>query len=531
MLGLSACGESSKTLAVTTTTVQSPYDPHISLSDRLAPRGPRFVARGQATIRRVARADTGEDGWEKLAIATDAVAWAAGKRVGVATGGMRATDELPLRAATLRTVGSFGTASNPRHILRHGDDGTPTSYSNTDGAVTSSLRFTPRGVVLKFGGTGVVYYDMQRRFDLGGDQDQWWRFGPDGKLGRAASAGAAMTEQDAQDLGVEFVSGATLTAEQATLLQGWDDDNSGACWGADLSTCGDWVHDDVEIAFGAPQQSPQGEPAYYWKVRAPLTAAQLGQTLPTTLRDGHDNNDGRPTELGTYELWLSQYGGDGYLEYAAYGLFRLFDNIPRTPGATRHQAFAAGYDAFLDEDGLRTTDLAIPIAATFKGRTMARQLRNNDSETHIVIAGADVLRGDVELHACIGAGACTGHEVTGANRISGEISDLEMLRHDDVWIPWRRAASIPLLEGAIDAAGAFSGDMDHPRLSSGVVNSWDFDGGAGGYSRWGGNLYGPANDLEAAGWWHLRADHRTRRFLADVIGAFGAVCTEGCADN
>ena len=134
------------------------YDPRVSLADALEPREPRFVPRGEAQILRTPRTDTGEAGWEKLDIATGAVAFAAGKRVAAASGGLAATDELPLRAVTLRAAG--------RHPIRiQGDDGTPTSYSNTDGVLTSSLQLSADGATLKFGGEGVVYYDMQRTFD------------------------------------------------------------------------------------------------------------------------------------------------------------------------------------------------------------------------------------------------------------------------------------------------------------------------------------------------------------------------------
>ena len=509
------------------------YDPRVSLAVALEPREPRFVPRGEADIVRTPRTDTGETGWTKLAIATDGVAWAAGKRVAAASGGLAATDELPLRAVTLRAAG--------RHPVRiQGDDGTPTSYSNTDGVVTSSLQLSADGATLKFGGEGVVYYDMQRTFDYfrsadadAPNRNDWWRYGPDGKLGDASAAqGDAITASHARDLGLEAATG-TLTADQATALQGYATDNAGACWRDPLSDCGDWAHDDLAVAFGQPSQSPQGEAAYYWKVKVPLTEAQREQR-PDTIHG--ENADGRPEELGTYELWLSNYGGlagddaHRYLEYAAYGLFMVFDNVKATPSFTRPQAFAFGYDAFRDADGMRTTDVATSIGATFKGRTMARALINHGDETFITLSGATPLRGDITLNACIGGSGCTGDGIPAdSNKISGMISGLEELRHDGVWIPYRPAPrDIPMEEGDIAADGSFGGYLGYPRTAGGDLNSWDFDAGSGSASKYGGNLYGPRNGLEAAGWWHMQSDHRGRALRSSLIGSFGARCTEGC---
>ena len=524
------------------------YDPRVSLAQALEPREPRFVPRGEAEITRTPRTDTGEAGWEKLDIATDGVAWADGKMVAAANGGLAATDELPLRGVTLRAAG--------RHPIKiQGDDGTPTSYSNTDGVVTSSLQLSADGPTFKFGGAGVIYYDIQRRFDIGANQDDWWRFGPDGKLGDAdASAGGAITDAHATDLGLEEASG-QLTADQATMLQGWATDNN-ACWQEDLSLCGAWNHDDLTIAFGAPSQSPHGDPSYYWKARVPLTEAQRGQRLPNRMQADDPNADGRPEELGTYELWLSSYGGldtgadaddagddsHRYLEYAAYGLFMVFDNVKATPSFTRPQAFAFGYDAFRDADGMRTTDVSTSIAATFEGHTMARALINHGDENFITLSGSTPLRGDVTLNACIGGSGCTGDGIPAtANRISGMISGLEELRHDEVWIPYGPAAGgIPMEEGEIAADGSFGGQLDHPRLATDpgedeVLNTWDFDAdirpGSTHPSKYGGNLYGPRDGLEAAGWWHMQADHRARALRSSIIGSFGAKCVEGCVTD
>ena len=528
------------------------WDPRVSLGDALLPREERFVSRGEAeSITRTPR--TGGAGHQKLAIRTDPVAFVAGKRVAAAGAGLVATDELPLRAITLREAGRHFTVQQSRNEGRtriHGDDGTPTAYSNTDGEVESSLQLSADGATLKFGGEGVVYYDMQRQFnyfdtpdDTSPNEAPWWRYGPDGKLGDASAAsGDTMTASHARDLGLASASG-TLTTAQATALRGYVTDNSGACWRLPLSDCGDWAHDDLTIAFGAPSQSPQGEAAYYWKVRAPFTQLQRDTGLPD------ENNDGRPRDLGTYELWLSHYGGvddkgtdaesddtHRYLEYAAYGLFTFFDGVVQTPSFLRQQAFAFGYDAFRDADNLKTTDVTTSIAATFTGHTMARQLITDGSTTHVVITGADVLRGDVTLNACIGGTGCTGTGIpTAANKISGLISGLEELRHDGVWVDFRHG-NIPMVEGDIAADGSFKGALDYPREDAtdpATRNTWHYESGVpgeGGASQYGGNLYGPRDGLEAAGWWYVQPDPRQATdpavTIGGIIGSFGAKRTD-----
>ena len=482
-------------------------------------------------------------------------------------------------------------------------------YSNTDGVVESSLQLSADGLTLKFGGIGVIYYDNQIRFDIGANKDSWASVGPDGKAGdKDADTGDAMTAAHAADLGLAAASGnltaaqatelagyaldnpsahgadrkkgdataaagttmtvahaadlgltepsGNLDADQAAMLVGWAADNPDTerCWQQDLSLCGDWNHDDLAIAFGRPSRSPDGEPAWYWKARVPLSDTQAVQRLPDRMRAGAPNADGRSKTLGSYELWLSNYAGldtgddaddasddsHRYLEYAAYGLSMVFDNVKATPSFTRPQAFALGYDAFRDADGMKTTDLATSIAAAFRGRTMARALTNNDDSNFITLAGAISVRGDIALNACIGGAGCTGDGIpTGANKISGNISGLEQLRHDGVWIPYREASrGIPMHEGDIAADGSFTGLLGYPRILNSQgneePNSYPFDAndpGTENYpaSRYAGNLYGPRDGkLEAAGWWHVRNDSRVRANRSSLFGSFGAVCVSGC---
>ena len=68
---------------------------------------------------------------------------------------------------------------------------------------------------------------MRRTFDYyagadaaAPDHDSWWRYGPDGKLGDAGAAvGGTINASHARDLRLA-AAGGTLTAAQATALQG-----------------------------------------------------------------------------------------------------------------------------------------------------------------------------------------------------------------------------------------------------------------------------------------------------------------------
>ena len=543
------------------------YNPRVSLADALAPRAPGFVPRGEAQITRTPRTDTGEAGWAKLDIRTAPVPWAEGRKVG-ADGGLVATRELPLRSVTL-----YGTGNHPLVIL--GDDGTPAAYSETDSTPTGSLELSTAGGILqptmKFGGEGVVRYDLQRRFYDQTNQDAWKTGGgPDGKAGFSGlDTTTTMTQAHVDQLeGVSTLPATppTLTLAQVNELHGYATDNPNNCAGETRSLCGDWIFDDVTVAFGAASQSPHGDPSWHWKAKVPLIPARRDaegkiipehyhsndddkiELLPTRMRRGHADYDGRPVELGTWELWLSNHAGivrdadtedtsddrHAYLDYAAYGLFMFFDNVTEIPSWTRPQAFAFGYDAFEDADGLKTTDVATSIAATFRGRTMARAL--NDTGPHrarsnvnlFELGGATPLQGDIELNACIGASACNGDRVPNtANRISGMISNLEILRDDGVWVSYLPAAGgIPMAEGDIDAAGSFGGALSHPLLANGAPNRDHFDADA--HAKYAGNLYGPRDGMEAAGWWHLRRDWENRATHGPIIGSFGARCVDGC---
>ena len=543
------------------------YNPRVSLANALVPRALGLVPQGEAQIVRTPRTDTGEDGWRKLDIRTEPEPWENGRKVG-ADGGLVATRELPLRSVTL-----YGTGQHPIPIM--GDDGTTCdndvndSCSITDSVPTGSLRLSTAGGILqptmKFGGEGVVRYDLQRRLYDGADQDAWKMSGPDRKLGFSGlTTSTTMTQGHVDQLaGVSTLPdpAPTLTQAQVDELHGYATDNSNNCAGETRSLCGDWIFDDVTVAFGAASQSPHGDPSWHWKAKVPLTPEQRqrndegelddeGLPLPTRMRRGHADYDGRPEEIGTWALWLSNHAGivqgadteddtsddeHAYLDYAAYGLFMFFDNVTAVPSWTRPQAFAFGYDAFEDATDLKTTDIATSIAATFRGRTMARAMNDTGADTNAVELGsATPLQGDIELNACIGASTCTGTRVpTTANRISGMISNLEILRDDGVWVSYLPAAGgIPMAEGTIAANGSFGGALRHPLLANGNPNTDHFDASSDGINttnaEYAGNLYGPRDGMEAAGWWHLRRDWENRATHGPIIGSFGARCVEGC---
>ena len=164
---------------------------------------------------------------------------------------------------------------------------------------------------------------------------------------------------------------------------------------------------------------------------------------------------------------------------------------------------------------------------------MARELIGDGSATHIVIVDSTPLRGDVVLNACIGAGACTGAGIpTDANKIGGMISNLELLRHDGVWVG-HRWPNIEMVEGDIGADGSFGGAVAYPKDNDNVINSWDYRGAPDPTSSaWAGNFYGPRDGvMEAAGWWWVQPDPREAARQAGrggIIGSFGAVCASGC---
>ncbi len=368
--------------------------------------------------------------------------------------------------------------------------------------MTSSIRFTPDGMVFRTGGEGTVMSLFKHDLD------------------RSSSRGRDGINQPGA----------------------WNVGGSDDCSGAYPAWCFDFNRSDAEASFGAPYADPDGEPNYYWASRFGLAGNQP-QPDP-------EDSDGRRLAahgaLGDLRVWLSNYGGldagamadsasddaDRYLSYAAYGLFVYTDYIDEYPRPGFLQGFHFGYDAFRDAATARTSDISTSIAATFQGRTMGMILhpRSNSvgSETAPHVGHFTRLRGDVTLNACIGGSTCTGDGIpTQANRISGSIANLQALANG-VWQKYaflRHAVAahathaniaIRLVEDDIEADGSYSGAAD-----SWQAGQWN----QGEYS---GALYGPTDQLETAGWWRLETDSAYQNRHLVAFGSFGACQAEHC---
>ena len=300
---------------------------------------------------------------------------------------------------------------------------------------------------------------------------------------------------------------------------------------------------DLKLEFGSPTASPEGNAEHYWTARLMpddpdhLEVPTISAALSAAGRE----------ELGTYTMRLSNHAGlvrnledpgdpavsalddvNHYLSYAAYGHMEFSDGfVPSTNWAGMYPGqrtfpFHVGYDAFKDESGMRTTDVADKITGTFRGRTLASQfafiryafstigpypgLRGANSLTQRD-ANYLRLRGDVRLTATISGTAAD-------NRISGKITNLESFdNREGEWEDYARiTAPLTLQAGDIEASGEFAGVID-------TVSLTEFT--EGGYR---GNFYGPAAGLEAAGIWYLQdaiaADTPAENL--SVVGSFGA---------
>ena len=512
-------------------------------------------------------AGTGTSASDRLQIKKEGVRYASGKTM-FGPGGSGTIEELPLRALTIRGADSRGRA------YEQGNDGsTPwvrpgqktTGLSAFDGVLNYSAQVTEDGLVLKIGGNA-IYFDFQRRFDMGEDINDWYGRGPDGDRG---------------------------TADDGTDGTGkWDgcySDVNGA-----TADCTNWIHDDVQVTFGRPSSAPHGHYAWYWNTRLPLPDGS--RASDDNLKASFDKHFEEVRDLGSYELWMTNLArinrnleyADGpphrsddetlFLSHAAYGLLLYNDNISgwKTPG--RMAGYHFGFDAFADSTDARTTDIASPVSATFRGTTMAQMV--------LLLTAADTarpsrvdLRGDIELTASIGG--------SGGGSISGVISGFKMLGPDGTWHP--HAAIIDptkqerlVLTGTnyrtradangvfstanyaadaatINADGSYAGGLYLQTYESG---SWkdktdkfdtyvtDFDPATDinrinpvnpddparipNTARFGGMLYGPTSDdmsnLETAGYWFLPADAACNRGSCSddllrsgpVYGAFGA---------
>ena len=287
---------------------------------------------------------------------------------------------------------------------------------------------------------------------------------------------------------------------------------------------------DLKLEFGSPTTSPEGSAEHYW-------TAALMPTPEHVTALGNRLGDGQ--ELGVYTMRLSnhigldrnlEYPGDPaaytlddvnrYLSHAAYGHMEFSDSFALVGGTIvpgrRTFPFHVGYDAFKEEAGMRTTDVAEAdkiTGGTFRGRTLASQFSIANFGTNLgnypQFTGANYLRlrGDVTLTATISGTAAD-------NRISGKIENLESFSSGKgIWEDYARiSGALTLQATGIDASGEFKGVVDTASLPAFAE---------GGYR---GNFYGPPSSLEAAGIWYLQ-DGVASTATADnlsIVGSFGA---------
>ena len=510
-----------------------------------------------ATFERFKRAEandevgTGPVAGGRLQIQKDGVRYASEKTM-FGPGGSGTIEELPLRAITIRLADARGSVSEQGNdgtaVTYHATTRRPSGLGATDGKLFYSAQVTEDGLVFKIAGNA-IYYDFQRRFDMGEDVNDWYGRGPDGLRG---------------------------TADDGTTGTGkWD-----GCY-TDLPDatvdCGNWIHDDVKITFGRPSPAPHGHYAWYWNTRIPLPAGTSADD--ENIKAAWDRSYIEARDLGSYELWMTNLARidknlenaegpphtsddeEQFLSYAAYGLLLYNDNIVswKTPG--RLTGYHFGYDAFADSADARTTDIENAVSATFRGTTMAQMVMHLTGGTVSQPLRVD-LRGDIELSASIGGSA--------GGSISGVISGFEMLGPDGTWHP--HAAIIdPKKQERLVMTGTNYKTRRQAAPNDGVFTTGNYAADAasinadGSYeggvylqyydntdSKWKdktakfdtyvtadesvfrGRLYGPVGDdlsgLETAGHWYLSADAACNRGTCagtllrtgPVYGSFGA---------
>ena len=467
----------------------------------------------------------------RLSIRTDGVMHSADKFV-FSADGTGTTDELPMRSYTIRAAGRPG----------YQGDWKPQGYlGGPAGALIYSAEITPTGLVYKAGGLA-AYYDFQRRFNFKPNGSNWWRVGPDG-------------------------------------VQGNDDDSCTPS-GPD---CHNWAHDDIRIVFGKPSY-PEDVNAFFWQTRIPLppgTAQDEPGFVDLLKANSHILIPGQHLDLGVYKLWISNYGGldrgqeysdgrsypiddvDRFLKYAAYGVFTYTDLIVHSRTTARLQGFHFGYDTFADKDDLKTTDIASDdvVEATFRGEAFGVQSTHINSDLNLRRRPTSLnrVRGDVTLNARIGSGA---------NKISGEITRVEVLGGDGVWVQFDSVLgavgpanartqrlvltgkNFPAREGSggfpsdysayaadINADGSYEGGVYLQETNGsgewvarrGNFNSHHATVEPDKYSIFGGTIYGPRDgdfeNIETAGYWYLHGDKRVNAW-GGIIGGFGAARTD-----
>ena len=330
--------------------------------------------------------------------------------------------------------------------------------------------------------------------------------------------------------------------------------------------CDDVKDNDIEISFGAPGRDPvveAGEPGtHYWIVQGedPRVLSPENEADPVT-------KAWQARAYVDYELVLSNYAGrrtaagaHRFLEHAAYGLFVSANGIgdvsdQRNAGVypQRTQAFYYGKDAF--GPGRPVRGVETEITARFEGRTHGWILNpraggfpeSSPPKMHDVAYDDrhTRIRGDVRLTAHIG-GASPRNAVTGAiTNLEHAVGASARRWTDATGRYWHERGwdhdgdpGTPLitLNNIMKGAIHLSADIDDNGAFSGRAAPGDFiDGRERGngapppivwdVGEFEGGLYGPLDDLEAAGTWWVPAGWFHRDVEA-MVGSFGAVCTE-----
>ena len=352
---------------------------------------------------------------------------------------------------------------------------------------------------------------------------------------------------------------------------------------------------DLELTFGEPHVTRvarggssvsdwMGNGAFHWQSIVPAATSQLEADGEHYNSRAFNQPDGF-RDLGTYEVWLSNYLGvadervepvdgsgvvrcpDGtmgtscpgddihhYLKYAAYGLF-IYTVDPETFNTGsfnahqtgRVQPLYFGYSAFADETGKKTTDIGTGITeATFTGQTLAYAFMGANHIGSVSNAylsrPSRLLRGEATLTVSI--------PKSGRGTIEGNLIEFERWTGSH-WQPMTSGFRVRLNSANISDGGTFGGSasasgtnlegragtsetsgapVDFPtpfeydsRSGSSVYyhQSGGLNGTGGNYK---GSFYGPrddSTDLEVAGSWYIS---RTNFGFArwGVFGSFAA---------
>ncbi len=518
----------------------------------------------------------------------------------VLAAGLTTTVTLPDGAKTevVIAAGTTTTLSNANRVLPFqgreviGDidtdfDLTDNTWKNFEATFRSSIQLPSSGTsgpTLKMGGQGVIFYDLeQRRRAVGG-------YCPSGQTGTHCDDATtddmqvAFTSQAVQDPSgypawywdtdvpfnragrnsglfdkAAYVLGAEVTDANNADFGDSDDATDGGYTGpTDIDRVGLLDIDGDGKADRRVFDTSYGSTPNY-ELR-PLYATPRHMCGQIWCNPDDPRDSGTRLSQGEYQLLLSNYAGENaetaaaddhrYLQYASYGLFAFHDYIlagtyerAGYPRPSRLQAFHFGYDAFADKDGMKTTDLAEPITATFKGATTGWLFPGSDLVSQYDhIRDPIRMRGEVELTATIG----------GANEISGYMRDFEFLR-DGVWRPNPRQVEIDPLPNAARSegiqgyvhtgyseadlgnavrlkTGAIAADGSYTGIAQAIHTGGGTSGGGGTHyfqdGEYEGNFYGPVGDLETAGAWylqeHLNIAGGARGGYGSIVGAFGA---------